>query len=167
MPENWINGNKPLGLLDENILVIGPDNFDDEPHVKLVLDEYTIRMEAVRIILDGIGNSGKHRGKGFKYEGVCCQAYEWAIKQFWPIELHDPGWWGSWWGYQRKPARREPRAKKAYRKMDAVILERLLASGKEHAHVIAFWDRECERTEELMEMSREVVSMRNYTIVRV
>lgn len=163
----WENGIKPPGLVDENLLIIGPDDFDDEAHVKIVLNEYTLKMESVVVILNGVGNHGKHRPKGFTYEGVTAYAYEWATREFWPMHLHDPGWWGNWDGNKRKPAISEPKAIKAYRRMNAVILERLIASGKEHAHVIAFWDRKCEVTEELMELSREIAPIKNFNIVRI
>jgi len=150
MSVQWINGIKPTGVADESILVIGPEDFDDEVRFKSILDGYTLRLEAVRVIINTGGNCGAFRPKGFSYKGVSKYAYEWASKNFWPIELHQVTWW-----------------KGKHHLMNQEIIRKLIINGKRRAHCIAFWERKDRVTSELMEMAREVVSIKNFKLVRI
>lgn len=150
MPPNWINGIKPPGLEAAKLLVIGPEDFDDEAHVHIMLDDCTLKMEAVEVIILTEGNIGKHRGKGFKYEGVSAFAGEWAVRRFWPLHTHNHGWWGK-------------SVVKAKRARDNAVFELLGASG----HCLALWNGEGGETAELMERARDQIPMSHFHYRRI
>lgn len=168
MPCPWIGGERPSGLQSEMVLVIGPDDYDDEQHVRLVLDEYTLRMESVCVLIAGAGNEGVHRPSGFpmgkNYVGVHKFAYEWACYHWWGRWLHDKAWWGFVPKTKKEAARRNARALKGW---SEAIMTRLMERGKAHAHVIAFWDQEKQHHADLMETARETVLLKNFKLVRV
>lgn len=154
MPPQWKDGQKPKGIKEEMILVLGPDDYDDEAHVRYILDEYTIRMEAVAVVM-----TSDEQGKG-----VSAYARRWSEKNWWPRYFNNPGWWG--WN---------PKAGRNGRKRNARALEshyghiigQLLLHGKPHAHCIAFWNEDQDDYLDLMEQARETVPLQNFQLIRV
>ena len=95
MPRQWING-PPKGLVFQKVLVLGPDEYDDKDRVFQALDNYTVRMEGVEVLLVSHTDTFIPR-----WSGVPLYAKQWAERAWWNRLV----WCQAAWGLTKRHVR--------------------------------------------------------------
>jgi hypothetical protein len=123
------------------VLVLGPDGYDDRERVWQALDLFTIRDEAIEVLLLGERWPGE--------ESVTRFAFEWAERHWWPRRIADPVHFGA--------------GLKGLAKAGEDLL-REVRGGK--ALVFHDGDRRSKYLD-LYEQAREVCGARNYRLIEI
>jgi hypothetical protein len=81
MPPQFKPGYKP-DVPPDRILVVGPWDYEDQEELDYVLDQYTVRLELIQVVLTGTGTRVE-RGGEYEYVGVDYHARRWAERYWW------------------------------------------------------------------------------------
>lgn len=131
------------------VLVTGPAGFDDRKHVWHFLDEYTLRLEVLEVLL--ISDRPRRFDLNGDPLGVTHFAYRWAEREWWTRVIADPEWYGG--GRQGRD-----------RAVSDVL--GILRTRPGHKHCVAFYDPDENGYYDVMEEAREIVGFKNFKLVR-